>query len=346
MAGIIRGIKRSVKKVLYELDPKYRPFRQLRNQYRTQLRQVERAKQKGQLTQEDVLAFKRRAFMEMPRLGGDLALLQQGNFLLLKTLKAICQAHQITFWMLGGTLLGAVRHKGFIPWDDDIDVGMLREDYQRLKSILAQHPDLRIAEYCNNRDYNGKHMFAQIVKFTLADDSSPFWVDILLYDYAGNDMLCPDKLWEKITQIRTETEASLISLRDSLKNAYWDEIVTDSDDRLCIDAVYAQGLSQLPEIKNSRYIYRSIDSVCGAWQRLFPCDRMMPFCLLEFEGEQFLGPKDYLWYLQQHFGDYYVFPDDIGHMHIAFLKHRLQHAEQSLEILKKTSMGDNIDDGR
>ena len=51
---------------------------------------------------------------------------------LMNELLNVCDKHKIKVFAVCGTLLGAVRHKGFIPWDDDMDVGMLREDYNTL----------------------------------------------------------------------------------------------------------------------------------------------------------------------------------------------------------------------
>lgn len=53
----------------------------------------------------------------------------------------ICREYNISYFLCGGTLLGAVRHKGFIPWDDDVDVGFLRADYERFCQVFAQKAD-------------------------------------------------------------------------------------------------------------------------------------------------------------------------------------------------------------
>ena len=63
---------------------------------------------------------------------------------MLKYIDKICHEHSITYWMDFGTLLGAVRHGGFIPWDDDTDICMPIEDYERFKRLLITPPPCQI----------------------------------------------------------------------------------------------------------------------------------------------------------------------------------------------------------
>lgn len=64
----------------------------------------------------------------------------------------ICREHNIKYWLSSGTCLGAIRHGGFIPWDDDLDVEMLREDYLKLEKVF-QETDLYVLQTYKNDPY-------------------------------------------------------------------------------------------------------------------------------------------------------------------------------------------------
>ncbi|MDR1091633.1 MAG: LicD family protein [Prevotella sp.] len=68
--------------------------------------------------------------------GSELRTLQLKMLDILITVTGICDRHNLPYWISGGTLLGAARHGGFIPWDDDIDIELLRSDYKKLLRIL------------------------------------------------------------------------------------------------------------------------------------------------------------------------------------------------------------------
>lgn len=64
-----------------------------------------------------------------------LPVIQQLQVESIKKMNVICEKYGLQYWAIGGTLLGAIRHKGFIPWDDDIDIAMTKEDFIKLKNI-------------------------------------------------------------------------------------------------------------------------------------------------------------------------------------------------------------------
>lgn len=76
-------------------------------------------------------------------------------FDVLKELLRVCDKHNIDLFMEGGTALGTIRHKGFIPWDDDVDVFVMREDYDRLLELLPTElgPKYAIDDWISNKDF-------------------------------------------------------------------------------------------------------------------------------------------------------------------------------------------------
>ncbi|MDA3910780.1 MAG: LicD family protein [Bacteroidales bacterium] len=97
---------------------------------------------------------------------------------MLLELDKICKKHNIPYWIDGGSTLGALRHDGFIPWDDDIDIALLRKDYRKLTKILkVELPENLVLQ--NHKNEKHYHMlYARVVdKHSLADygvEKAPF----------------------------------------------------------------------------------------------------------------------------------------------------------------------------
>lgn len=83
-------------------------------------------------------------------------LLHQVDINIVKEVVTICEKYGLKYYMLGGTMLGAIRHKGFIPWDDDIDLGIPRKDYEEFLRIapkeLSSH--LKVVNYRTDPEYH------------------------------------------------------------------------------------------------------------------------------------------------------------------------------------------------
>lgn len=111
-----------------------------------------------------------------PKATGDLRAVQLANLVLLENLREICRSIGIVMWASGGTLIGAIRHKGFIPWDDDVDVCMRRQDLDNLIKYL-KGSEFFIREYFHD------NTCSRGFQFCYSDNRIPNFIDIAVFDY-------------------------------------------------------------------------------------------------------------------------------------------------------------------
>lgn len=118
---------------------------------------------------------------------------------------AVCRKYDIKMFLVGGSLLGAIRHGGFIPWDDDVDFGMTREDYEKFISIFDQELGEHYYLRCPNSSYPNGNRFMQIFKkgtvLETAEGNTPLQPNCVLVDVFPYDAVPNNQIYQKIKGI-------------------------------------------------------------------------------------------------------------------------------------------------
>lgn len=131
----------------------------------------------------------------LPDAEGDIRLMQQANAALMSKLDAICVANNIQYWLSYGSLVGTLSRSGFIPWDDDIDICMLRSDVDKLTAALIDDPEYQITLVY---DWFVK---CRQVRFCSTNSLIPCFVDISIYDRAAENS---KRANDQLRQLRIE----------------------------------------------------------------------------------------------------------------------------------------------
>jgi lipopolysaccharide cholinephosphotransferase len=127
--------------------------------------------------------------------------LEQLHLCLLRILKDfiwICNKYDLKYTLGGGSALGAVRHHGFIPWDDDLDINMPREDYEKFKKIFFEELSDKYELRVPNSEYGSSTLFMKLLKketiykqqFTYNEREPAYvWIDIFPFDYVSENRI-------------------------------------------------------------------------------------------------------------------------------------------------------------
>jgi len=242
----------------------------------------------------------------------------------LKKIQEICKEHQITYFVAYGSLIGAVRHKGFIPWDDDFDIMMLRPDYDRFCKVCNEsingHGDYALMNPDNNKDYPFNiSRFCDLRYRMVRDDNEPdagmgIFIDIYPLDGLGNHSFIIKTVINYTKQILLRLD----TLSKSSKMFMPKHNIIKKLIRFPIWAVMHR--------TDKRFIYRIMKSIlsmfifseskyvgCFVWDEdmvFFPKKYFEENATLLFEGIPVNVPKEYDKVLRISYDDYMKLPPE------------------------------------
>ena len=234
-----------------------------------------------------------------------------------------CKKNNIKYWLDYGTLLGAVRHKGYIPWDDDIDIGMLREDYAKAEKLFNIQSDGFYVFKTPNNDNSFRYPFGKLIQTnTVLNEygdqgiKTGVYIDVFPYDNAPDDTKRAQKQFKK-RELLGRIRRLQLPMRDglSIKKKIAFQLMScmlKIIPRNMINRAIDRNASKYMhvETKNVASFTDTYTDVYQTKQLLIPKQLFRDLAEAEFEHKTYPVPKDYDTWLTSLYGDYMTLPPE------------------------------------
>lgn len=233
---------------------------------------------------------------------------------ILKEIDRYTRENGLRYWLISGTLLGAVRHGGFIPWDDDIDIWMPRPDYERLLKEF-DHGYYKVISAHNDRnyplDYAKVHDTRTLVVEEGGDGEWGISVDIFPLDGLPS---VPEakRMFEKTRRFRRLIANQRFTRKGRIcRSNGLAKNVSVILGRMMHPFLTLNGLLLRIDRMMQKYDFDSCDYCgCLCWREITISKAMVETSYMKFEDGEFAVPKDYDSILRLIFGDYMQLPPE------------------------------------
>lgn len=254
---------------------------------------------------------------KVPPAQGLLRDIQLANLALLKELAYVCEKNNFKYILDAGTLLGAVRHSRFIPWDDDIDILMFREDYEKIVSVFkntTRNSDI-YAEYHRDKDTNSQYFIK------IKHKKCPFLgVDIFPLDSCGKhlspkeQLIATNKICKILKHLKKEINPN----------------ISNMETKTILTKTMKENILLSSANENGDFVY-GVDFAHKLKNWFLDRDIVLPLRKIQFEDSKYTTVNKPKEFLKNIYGDYMKYPKKIKILHYSYKN----LASKQLETIKK-----------
>ncbi len=230
---------------------------------------------------------------------------QLANMKLLKVIVDFCNKHKIRYWLAYGSLLGAVRHGDFIPWDDDIDICMMREDYSKIVDLFNKEnadTDYEIVYYSSP---NGLCNLYKVKNKNIPE----LWVDIFPYDFYSRKIETWDERIKLTSRRRKIIRRNRVFYTGQDVKKFHERIFNTCHPKIMDGQQSAPESSKPDLVAGCEFMHSPKYSIFLGYDTIFPLKT------IKFGDLEVSCPNDIDTYLTSCYGDYMAYPTYIDNIH-------------------------------